>query len=1317
MATDWKSAVHVHQLPTNLPKARWVQDFEPWLYEMGSACLQAENSLRLGLPLIVQGRWLTHKLITQFQASCRTVDFGADLKTYRPVGASKEFALSFFFQPELPQSAPSIGLEALHALLAVLPTLKIYLFGSKRAPKNLAPGFIPAGQLPPDQLNSLFNRCLAGVCLSASNPHRAIFEMMAAGLPVVSLHLENTLHDLPDSATLLAEADPVALKSALLRLLANTERRQNMALAATAFMASRSLEAETGQFVEAIENLLAAPATVTSSRETLPPRYQTPPVPAVAQPGPDLLQTRWSLVSFDIWDTVLRRRCHPDEIKLHTARYFALKFASLVKHHLRDSSQLMQLRVGCEHAIGERERTAGLDNEYNILEVFRLWVSQSVNRILDEDELQRITADLLAAELEQERMQVYPDPQFAALLSRLQADRYFFASDFYMPADMIRGLLDHAGVRLPSRDGVASCDAKLNKRSGRLFRQIEAAANATPARHLHIGDNEFSDVFIPERARLSAIHYWNELEERRRASLNRRYRNRARTARPYAQELAAQLRGIGAPPDRSPGDQELFLLGVKSSLLFVGFILQVAEQALMQEMPAVYFFTREGEFFQHLYQALAQHNALGVPLPPSHLLEVSRLATFAASVQTVTPAELMRIWTLYSTQSMEGLLRSFDLDPGQFGSLLSRHQLRLSEEIRYPWQDERVQNLLRDSEFQTHLGAHCQRKRALFTAYLAQKGLTLSTRRAAIVDIGWRGTIQDNLARVLPQTEITGFYLGLHRFLNPQPDNTRKHAFGPNANLPTPEPIHLLEFVSPVEMLCNSPSGSVLRYVAQGGAVTTERERNTSEDSVFEQFTRHFQDGVLAAVPAIAEFVRRHVLSSTELRPFCLELLGQLTESPPLPLARAYFGLNHNETFGLGRYENKNKHLANQAKAREVYFSGDRAEMNRVLQETTWPQGFARLCGLGYHFNLNCPPDRSSADADSFQRARSLLSRAAAAAQCHDWRGAAHEALEALACWPSLLRAHALLMHVYLQSGRRALAFQHFAVVQARCTEHPPSLNELAVNGFREGYRTQPAELWTDLLKSQPAYRAAIVNLSRIHLRSGAGESAKALLSGYLEKRPGDPEATALAIVASLECLRNQQSQVASALGDLGRLLPLKDLEQRIIEAVGQPSSIPLELSSQLLKNCRLDLEPISDLDYFHQGADPESKPKLLRLPGSARPLRLRHGPITSTDRTIPRPVPVQPEALTPTPERASDDLLSLAVDHLNAGQPSEALHLFDQVLLDRPAAQRPHYGRALALARLGRRDEALQTLARLSSGDGGNGKAHHLLEELRAAS
>ena len=58
--------------------------------------------------------------------------------------------------------------------------------------------------------------------------------------------------------------------------------------------------------------------------------------------------------------------------------------------------------------------------------------------------------------------------------------------------------------------------------------------------------------------------------------------------------------------------------------------------------------------------------------------------------------------------------------------------------------------------------------------------------------------------------------------------------------------------------------------------------------------------------------------------------------------------------------------------------------------------------------------------------------------------------------------------------------------------------------------------------------------------------------------------------------------------------------------------------------------------------------------------------------------------------------ILNHAIDQLSADNNAEALHLFDQAISENPSMPAIAYGKAIALARLGRTEDALKTLDRL---------------------
>jgi hypothetical protein len=378
--------------------------------------------------------------------------------------------------------------------------------------------------------------------------------------------------------------------------------------------------------------------------------------------------------------------------------------------------------------------------------------------------------------------------------------------------------------------------------------------------------------------------------------------------------------------------QALFRQGVRYAPLFHGFIRFVIERAIAADRERIYYLTREGEFFQQIHDRIAA--ATGARLPLSALLEVSRRSTFAASLESVTTTTLMRLWTLYSTQSVRALLVSLNLDPVPFAEDVRRHELALDEAVVHPWDDRRIRGFLADRRVADRLAHACAEQRLDLLGYLRERGITEGITRMAIVDIGWRGTIQDNLAHVLPSVAIDGSYLGLLRYLNAQPPNVTKAAFGPDEN--AFDRATLLKFVTPYEMLTNSASGSVTGYVWSASGVRAVRVNQPGEDVIHRHYTHAFQQGVLDAIPALEKHSGR---DGAQRKARALRLWHDLAFNPPRSLASAYLALQHDETFGLGTAVTRPNERRVGLIARALVSRPSRLALEQWLDATTWPAG------------------------------------------------------------------------------------------------------------------------------------------------------------------------------------------------------------------------------------------------------------------------------------------------------------------------------------------------------------------------------------------
>lgn len=209
------------------------------------------------------------------------------------------------------------------------------------------------------------------------------------------------------------------------------------------------------------------------------------------------------LLTIDIWDTLLRRNSHPEFSKLETAKYLFSQDRVDFKSIYTTYFDLYKARLDAELEVAKKYLNKGFDDEYSIDEVFENWLKKISNTILNYD----LIDTLVKFELDFEISNTYKDPTIIETLKSIKTNRIIFLSDFYMPSIYLKELLKHHALDNIINDGFSSCDVKLNKRSGNLYKFIFEKFNITSEQQIHLGDNYYSDVEVPTRLGIESYHY------------------------------------------------------------------------------------------------------------------------------------------------------------------------------------------------------------------------------------------------------------------------------------------------------------------------------------------------------------------------------------------------------------------------------------------------------------------------------------------------------------------------------------------------------------------------------------------------------------------------------------------------------------------------------------------------------------------------------------------------------------------------------------------------------------------------------------------
>ena len=248
-ATSWPTAYTVLASPARGARFYLVQDFEPSFYPAGTEALLAEATYRFGFHGVTAGRWLSERLTREYGMPADHFEFGCDLDRYELDTSAERTGICYYARFSKPRRAYELGVVALELFAERRPDVDIHFFGDV-APK-LPFRAVNHGSLPPAALNDLYNRCVAGLVLSATNVSLVPHEMLASGcLPVVN-EAEHNRIVLDNDEVVYVPPTPFELADALVALVERPAADRAAAAEAAANSVQSRSWADAGLQVEA----------------------------------------------------------------------------------------------------------------------------------------------------------------------------------------------------------------------------------------------------------------------------------------------------------------------------------------------------------------------------------------------------------------------------------------------------------------------------------------------------------------------------------------------------------------------------------------------------------------------------------------------------------------------------------------------------------------------------------------------------------------------------------------------------------------------------------------------------------------------------------------------------------------------------------------------------------------------------------------------------------------------------------------------------------------------------------------------------------
>lgn len=540
-------------------------------------------------------------------------------------------------------------------------------------------------------------------------------------------------------------------------------------------------------------------------------------------------------VLLDYFDTVASRHLDGEYLKAVWSKRLCIAAGLVSRPEL-----VHGLRVELEAKLCEENRQKGFDDEFRFVEMCRQLYQRLpecafVGNFLSVAEF---TDRCWHVELTLEKQTQRLRSQTVLLLQRLKQRGIpvFIASDFYLGTRGIRELIKHHGLSELIQGYFVSSDVLLAKRSGRLFGHVSERLALAPQSLLMIGDNPISDGQRPLERGLRSILIDPPLEGR---------------------GVSFQEQEITRIHERLDGaikiSGEIF---PELSLTLYFFITRLLSDLVQQGSSRILFISREGYFLRELFDSL-QEQLFGSRLIRSDYLKISRRAAFLPSLGPLASETFEQLFRQYPRLSVRGFLENCAFQEDnleQLGSIFGDDFDSPQDNFASSEPFSRLKAL---PQFQEIYESERAAQRKAILEHIESVAPAHEKVPVLLVDVGWRGSIQDSLSRIWNgERDLRGFYLGLIPTEATQNNSKRGVIFDAQPQASPYYPV-FSEFLPLYEILLGAGHPSVRRYDSKVKGMIVD-DYNPEELKLHSELIRPRQESIQMRTLAVTKFMLDH---------------------------------------------------------------------------------------------------------------------------------------------------------------------------------------------------------------------------------------------------------------------------------------------------------------------------------------------------------------------------------------------------------------------------------------------------------------------------
>ncbi|MBC8954434.1 hypothetical protein [Xenorhabdus sp. PB62.4] len=474
-----------------------------------------------------------------------------------------------------------------------------------------------------------------------------------------------------------------------------------------------------------------------------------------------------------------------------------------------------------------------------------------------------------------EKNATYPNKEILDLVHKDEGYKIYI-SDFYLKKDLLDKILKHHNINM--NKGFVSIDYNKSKYTGELYDIVYSNLAYEFDSWIHTGDNINSDIKMAQIKKISTRF--------------------VKTKQKHTISIKNKL-----------SDEK------KIAIILLSFCKKILEKSVELKCSEICFFTREGIFFKKIFDI--------------YLKSLSSITEFNLKTK-ITPVS--RIATLNLRLNENNDLLGFEDALTQYGYDIDTFLSFFDACDSFEGLSEKyatLQKLLNDKKSQEYssLISFIKNKKKNTLGYLNHIGFT-NNEPKLIVDIGWRGSIQDNLSSIKDSNIIGGCYLGLSKCYNTQNSNNK---FGTIFDQNITYNKWADKGINLWETIFNGKGGSVIGY--KDTLITTKI--NAPEEK-FLDIVINFQEKIKNEFVKILDDTLKLKLPIDDIDSLAINYYKEIITKPSSELASLYLVSIHNDTYGENSFKKKIVKISFSELIKSFFNKKTKRKISAIIKNNGW---------------------------------------------------------------------------------------------------------------------------------------------------------------------------------------------------------------------------------------------------------------------------------------------------------------------------------------------------------------------------------------------